>query len=121
MNDIQHDYDVFEAGDVRLQSNMVFRGARLAYKTYGELNAERSNAILFMTPFGAHHTDIAWMIRPGAALDPERYFVIVPNLFGNGLSSAPSNAVPLSSAIIDVARFPGALANQSGARLHVYY
>lgn len=94
MNDIQRDYGIFEAGDVRLQSNIVFRGARLAYKTYGELNADRSNAILFMTPFGAHHTDIAWMIKPGAALDPERYCIIVPNLFGNGLSSAPSNALP---------------------------
>ena len=67
MNDSQRDYDVFEAGDIRLQSHMVFRGARLAYKIYGKLNAERSNAILFMTPFGAHHTDIAWMIKPGAA------------------------------------------------------
>ncbi|HWZ72182.1 MAG TPA: alpha/beta fold hydrolase [Casimicrobiaceae bacterium] len=94
MTNIQRDYDIFEAGDIRLQSNLVFRGARLAYKTYGQLNADRTNAILFMTPFGAHHTDIAWMIRPGAALDPERYCVIVPNLFGNGLSSSPSNAVP---------------------------
>jgi homoserine O-acetyltransferase len=94
MNDTRRDYSIFEAGDVRLQSDFIFRGARLAYKTYGELNADRSNAILFMTPFGAHHTDIAWMIRPGAALDPERYCIIVPNLFGNGLSSAPSNALP---------------------------
>lgn len=46
-----------------------------------------------MTPFSANHADIEWMIGPGKALDPDRYFIIIPNLFGNGLSSSPSNAV----------------------------
>ena len=30
---------IFEAGDVVLQSGLTYRGARLAYKTYGTLNA----------------------------------------------------------------------------------
>jgi homoserine O-acetyltransferase len=86
------EYEIFEAGDVQLQSGLTCRGARLAYRTYGSLNAARSNVILFMTPFGAQHTDIEWMIGAGRALDPERYFIVVPNLFGNGLSSSPSTA-----------------------------
>jgi homoserine O-acetyltransferase len=45
-----------------------------------------------MTPFGARHADIEWQFKPGKALDPERWFIIVPNLFGNGLSSSPSNS-----------------------------
>ncbi|MDB5776091.1 MAG: hypothetical protein JWP38_2224 [Herbaspirillum sp.] len=87
------EHKIFEAGDVQLQSGLTCRGARLAYQTYGGLNADRSNVILFMTPFSAHHTDIDWMIGAGRALDPERYFIVVPNLFGNGLSSSPSTAV----------------------------
>jgi homoserine O-acetyltransferase len=87
-----NEFKIFDAGNVPLQSGITFRGARLAYQTYGTLNAERNNAILFMTPFGAHHTDIEWMVGPGRALDPQRYFIIIPNLFGNGLSSSPSNA-----------------------------
>lgn len=83
----------FEAGNVELQSGRTCRDARLAYQTYGKLNAARSNAILFMTPFGAQHTDIEWLVAPGNALDPEKYFIVIPNLFGNGLSSSPSNAV----------------------------
>ena len=86
------DFRNFDAGDVVLQSGRTARATRLAYQTYGSLNAERSNVILFMTPFGAHHTDIEWMVAPGKALDPTRYFIVVPNLFGNGLSSSPSNA-----------------------------
>ncbi len=83
----------FEAGDVLLQSGLTHRGTRLAYQTYGTLNADKSNAILWMTPFAAHHHDVEWMVGPGRALDPGRYFVVIPNLFGNGLSSSPSNAV----------------------------
>jgi homoserine O-acetyltransferase len=83
----------FDAGDVVLQSGLTHRGTRLAYQTYGQLNADRSNAILWMTPFAAHHHDVEWMVGPGRALDPARYFIVIPNLFGNGLSSSPSNAV----------------------------
>ena len=35
------DYQVFEAGDVTLQSGVVFPSMRLAYKTYGTLNARQ--------------------------------------------------------------------------------
>ena len=38
----------------------------------------------------------------GRAIDPAKHFVIVPNMFGNGLSSSPSNTPPP----IDRAAFP---------------
>src|SRR4051812_22232261 len=84
------DFEIFEAGDTVLQSGATVP-LRLAYKTYGRLNAARDNAVLYPTSFGAQHVDIEWLIAPGAALDPERYFIVIPNLFGNGLSSSPSN------------------------------
>lgn len=97
------DYDVFRAGDIVLQSGLTLRDARLAYKTYGTLNASGDNAILLPTYYGGQHTHYEPMIGPGRVLDPERYFIIVPNLFGNGLSSSPSNTPPP----YDRARFPG--------------
>ena len=42
-------YDLFPLGDVPLQSGQVLPDAQLAYKTYGTLNANRSNAILLPT------------------------------------------------------------------------
>ena len=39
------DYQVYELGDVILQGGITLRGAKLAYKTYGELNAQKDNAI----------------------------------------------------------------------------
>ena len=83
----------FDAGAVVLESGLTHRNTRLAYQTHGTLNADRSNVILWLTPFGAQHGDIEWMIGPGRALDPTRYFIVTPDLFGNGLSSSPSNAV----------------------------
>jgi homoserine O-acetyltransferase len=42
------------------------------------------------------------MMGSGRALDPAHYFIVVPNMFGNGLSSSPSNTPPP----IDRAAFP---------------
>ncbi len=96
------DHAIFQLGDIRLQSGETLERAFLAYKTYGTLDARRSNAILYATPFGAQHSDTEWMIGTGMALDPERYFIVTPNMFGNGLSSSPSNA----QAPYDKGRFP---------------
>jgi homoserine acetyltransferase len=97
------DYEIFALGDVPLQSGLTLRNAELAYKTYGRLDAARNNVIFYPTSYGAQHTDTEWLIRPGRALDPERYFIVIPNMFGNGLSSSPGNVGPPH----DRGRFPG--------------
>jgi homoserine O-acetyltransferase len=84
------------AHELRLSQFVLQRGvtlpeARLVYQTYGELNSDRSNAILYPTSYGAQHPDIEWLVGPGQILDTSRYHVIVCNMFGNGLSSSPSN------------------------------
>ena len=85
---------VFPLGDFRLQSGTILRNAKLAYKTHGQINADKSNAILYPTQIAAQHGDVEWMIGPGRALDPDRYFIIVLDQLGNGLSSSPSNTPP---------------------------
>ncbi len=96
------DYEIFELGDVALQSGATLRGAKLAYKTYGTLNADKSNVIVYPTWYSGQHYDNEWLIGEGMALDPQNYFIIVPNMLGNGLSSSPSNMLPP----YDRARFP---------------
>jgi homoserine O-acetyltransferase len=77
--------------DFSLQCGTVLPEATLVYKTYGELNSDRSNVILYPTSYGAQHGDIEWLIRPDSILEPSQYFIIIANMFGNGLSSSPSN------------------------------
>lgn len=85
---------VFGLGDLALESGVILRNAKLAYKTHGQLNADKSNVVLYPTQYAAQHGDIEWLIGPGRALDPGRYFVIVLDQLGNGLSSSPSNTAP---------------------------
>jgi homoserine O-acetyltransferase/O-succinyltransferase len=74
-----------------LQCGAVLPEAWVVYQTYGELAGDRSNVILYPTSYGAQHSDIDWLIRPDGILDPSRWFIIIVNMFGNGLSSSPSN------------------------------
>ena len=96
------DYEIFDLGEVALQSGATLRDAKLAYKTYGTLNADKSNVIVYPTWYSGQHYDNEWLIGEGMALDPKKYFIIIPNMFGNGLSSSPSNTPPP----YDRARFP---------------
>ncbi len=85
------DYEIFDLGPLVLQRGLTLPKAHLAYKTYGTLAPDKGNVILYPTSYGAHHTDIDWLIGRGRVLDPDRYFIVIPNQLGNGLSTSPSN------------------------------
>lgn len=88
------DFETYDLGDLTLQGGATLRGARLAYKTWGELNSDRSNVILVPTWYSSWHDQNEWMVGSGKALDPEAYFIVSPNMLGNGLSSSPSSTPP---------------------------
>ncbi|KEO55040.1 alpha/beta fold hydrolase [Thioclava pacifica] len=85
------DYEIFELGTFKFQCGLAVPDCKLAYKTFGTLNAAKDNVIVYPTWYSGQHYDNEWLIGPGMALDPEKYFIIIPNMFGNGLSSSPSN------------------------------
>ncbi|MBI3801519.1 MAG: alpha/beta fold hydrolase [Deltaproteobacteria bacterium] len=88
------DYETFELREVVLQCGLTLRQAKLVYKTYGELNAARDNVIVMPTFYGSQLAENEVMIAAWRSLDPKRHFIIVPNMFGNGLSASPSNTPP---------------------------
>src|SRR3954452_21450273 len=96
------DYETFSLGDFLLQGGATLRNATIAYKTFGTLDEHRSNVVVIPTWYSAWHTENEWMVGPERAIDPSRYFVVVPNMLGNGLSSSASNTPPP----YDRARFP---------------
>ena len=95
-------YETYEIPELELVCGRTLRPARIAYRTYGELNADKTNAIVYPTWYSGRHWDNEWLIGDGMALDPSRWFIIVPNMLGNGLSSSASN----SPAPHDGPRFP---------------
>jgi homoserine O-acetyltransferase/O-succinyltransferase len=92
----------FELGDLRLQSGPELKDAQLAYVTYGTLSPNGDNAVLLPTFYTGTHLRNEPLFGSGRAIDPARHFVVSINLFGNGYSSSPSNAV----APQDGPRFP---------------
>jgi homoserine O-acetyltransferase/O-succinyltransferase len=81
----------FTLRQFELQCGAILPEAQVVYQTYGKLHSNRRNVVLYPTSYGAQHSDIDWLIRPDGILDPTRWFIIIPNMFGNGLSSSPSN------------------------------
>jgi homoserine O-acetyltransferase/O-succinyltransferase len=82
---------VFEVGDLALQSGARLANARLSWKSHGTLAPERDNVVLYPTSYAAQHPDIEWLIGPDGVLDPTRWFIVIVDMFSNGLSSSPSD------------------------------
>ena len=87
----------YELGDVTLESGEKLKSAVLVAKTWGQLSVARDNVIVLPTYYTGTHEGYAPLVGPGNVFDTNHYFVISPNLFGNGLSTSPSNAVDSNS------------------------
>jgi homoserine O-acetyltransferase len=96
------DYQIYDLGNIQLQSGDTLPDAKLAYKTYGELSRTKDNVVLLPTFYTGSHYRNEGFFGKGRAIDPTRHFVVSINLFGNGLSSSPSN----TPAPYDASRFP---------------
>ena len=96
------DHETFDLGDVTLQSGVTLPAAKLAYKTWGTLNARGDNVIVMPTFYTGTHVRNEGYVSAVPALDPARYFIVSIDMFGNGLSSSPSNTPPP----FDGPRFP---------------
>ena len=86
-------YDTFDLGDVKLQSGETLLSAKLVYKTYGSLNVDKSNVIVLPTFYTGTHYRNEGFFGDKRAINPEKHFIISINLFGNGLSTSPSNSI----------------------------
>lgn len=78
-------------GDLALQSGATLHNATLAWRTHGRLSAAKDNVVIYPTSYSATDDDLQWLIGPQGVLDPTRWFIVIPNMFGNGKSSSPSN------------------------------
>ena len=82
---------VFELGDWPAERGGVIRSARLAWQTHGTLNEARDNVIVYPCSYTATHAGQSWLIGPDGVLDPERWFIVIPDMFSNGVSSGAAD------------------------------
>ena len=79
-------------GDFQLESGEIIHDLKIGYRTLGELNTSKSNAILFPTWFTGTTEDLVERVIGEGLLDPSKFFVILVDALGDGISSSPSNS-----------------------------
>lgn len=99
------EYQTYKLGNFKLKSGGEIPDAVIAYKTLGDSS---SPAIIYPTWYSGctlavrptvHQTyltslvisDNLWLTGSDKTLDPSKYYIIIPSLFGNSQSSSPSN------------------------------
>ena len=92
------DRQFVKIGDLTLESGEVLPEITIAYQTWGELNAERDNAILVNHALTGWSDVPGWwpsIVGPGKPLDSSRFFIICPNVIGGCQgSTGPSSIAP---------------------------
>jgi homoserine O-acetyltransferase len=91
----------YPPNELMLESDEKLGPVTLSYETYGELNAEKSNAVLVAHALtGDAHVagqDGWWenLIGPGKGIDTDKYFVVCSNVLGGCRgSTGPSSINP---------------------------
>jgi homoserine O-acetyltransferase len=86
-------YEMIGIGNLELEEGGHIPDCQLAVATHGTLNAAKDNAILVPTWYSGTSKIMEQVyIGNGRALDPAKYFIIVVNQIGNGLSTSPHNS-----------------------------
>ncbi len=78
-------------GDLELVSGKVIENCITGYRTFGKINEDSSNVIIFPTWFEGATNDIARLVQKYNFLDTTKYFIIAIDALGNGVSCSPSN------------------------------
>ncbi len=85
----------FDAGSFTVEAGVTLPGVTVAYRTWGELNAARDNAVVVCHALtGDQNADQWWgpAIGPGRGIDTDRWFVVCANVLGScyGTTGPPS-------------------------------
>ena len=86
----------FNLGRLVLESGAVLEDTRLAYRTWGQLNKRRDNAVVVFHSLTGDADISGWwpgLFGPGRAIDPERHFVICANLIGSCYGSTGPTSI----------------------------
>ncbi|PIW98142.1 MAG: hypothetical protein COZ80_12165 [Ignavibacteria bacterium CG_4_8_14_3_um_filter_37_9] len=78
-------------GDLKLQSGKILNDCKIGYRTFGSLNQERTNAILYPTWFAGVSKDVVGLLGADKLIDTTHYFIIIVDALGNGVSTSPTN------------------------------
>jgi homoserine O-acetyltransferase/O-succinyltransferase len=85
---------IAQLGTCEFAGGATLRDCRIAYRTFGKLNAARTNGVLVPTWLLGRSEDWIQLLGPEGLVDTTRFYAILVDAFGNGRSSSPSNSSP---------------------------
>jgi homoserine O-acetyltransferase len=81
-----------DLGDFKLVSGEVLRDCRIGYRTFGKMNADKSNIVVFPTWAGETTEQLKDNVGAGKLINDADYYVVLIDALSNGISSSPSNS-----------------------------
>jgi homoserine O-acetyltransferase len=79
-------------GDFKLESGELIRDCHMGYRTFGQINSEKSNIVIVPTWATGTTAQMAGQFGPGKLVDTTKYYAIALDALGNRVSSSPSNS-----------------------------
>ena len=109
--------------DVTLESGADIASLQVAYRTWGSLDEDRSNVILFPTWFsgGGDTIETFEFVGPGKMADTGQYFVVSIDALGNGVSDLPADRITVGDMVATQHRLQGRTATHNGRPLCIWH
>jgi homoserine O-acetyltransferase len=79
-------------GDLKLDNGDVLQDTKIGYRTYGSLNASKTNVLVIPTWFNGRTSDLESLIGPGNLFDDSKWYIITIDALSNGVSTSPANS-----------------------------
>lgn len=86
------DQQIGQLHTCKLANGRQIEDCFLGYRTWGTLNAQQSNAILWPSWFSGNSNNLAQFVGADKMIDPAQFFLIAVDALGDGVSSSPSNS-----------------------------
>lgn len=80
-------------GNFPLENGQQINDCKIGFRTFGKLNANRSNAVIYPTGGGTTTYMMELFFGAGLDVDTTRFYLILIDALGNGVSSSPSNSI----------------------------
>lgn len=91
-------------GNFALEKGGTIDDCIVGYRTFGTLAENKLNVIVVLTWFGGTSEGLESWIGAGKLYDSSKYFIVVVDAFGGGVSSSPSNGASAEFTMRDMVR-----------------
>ncbi|HQF43546.1 MAG TPA: alpha/beta fold hydrolase [Ignavibacteriaceae bacterium] len=91
-NNAQSVQEFYNIKNFQTEEGLSIKDCKIGYRTFGKLNNDSSNVVIYCSWFGGNSEAIGTLINKYNFIDTNKYFIIAIDALGNGVSSSISNS-----------------------------